>query len=199
LNIKQPNDQFCECYQKPLSSNRVDQLAAFYNIREHCPALFEVTIPNEILEEHRRFSMTELDNANHCSIAFYAYLDGWLEDFTEPFHRYVLSGKCICSNVTQQYRKDFRENWFFKHTEIERFKSARRYKSRLSELNFCQWLEFHDWEIIDLEMYGSSFDVEAKKIDQKVTRFEVKYLDSPQEKFELSVPLFESGCNFICF
>lgn len=39
-----------------------------------------------------------------------------------------------------------------------------------------------------MEMYGGFFDVEAKKLGQTSNTFEIKYLDSPQEVFELTLP-----------
>ena len=168
----------------PLPNQFTEQIAAFYRLRSMCPAL-RLTIPDEIEERHMHFSKSEPDEAFHCSIPFLAYRRGYLSDFTEALHRYVLDGSELRKQVTAQYKNDLREKWVLEINEISRFEKARNYLSRLAELDFARWLETQHWQILNLELYGGRFDVEGIDNNQDATAFEIKFLGQREVLFEL--------------
>lgn len=174
----------CACSGYPLPDDSSKHIEAFYRLRKMCPALM-LTIPEEIQERHMHFTKSEPDEAFHCSIPFLAYRDGYLADFTEALHRFVLDGNECREKVTAQYKKDLRETWVLEIVENSRYKKARNYLSRLAELHFARWLETQQWQVHNLELYGGQFDVEGIDNNQVATAFEIKFLGQREVLFEL--------------
>jgi len=186
------SSETCACSTYPLPSHLNDQLAAFYKLRTMCPAL-RLTIPDEIEELHMHFSTSEPDAAFHCSIPFLAYRNGYLAEFTQTFHRFVLDGNELRKQVTLQYKNDLREKWVLEINEISRYEKARNYLSRLAELHFALWLETQHWQILNLELYGGQFDVEGLDNNQGATAFEIKFLGQREVVFELIRASFKNA------
>lgn len=177
-------NQDCNCQKSTSHSKHNGTINDFYSLRNCCPAL-QLTIPDDLIENHRKFVSAPLDDANHCSIPFLAFRNGYLAEFTRPIHRFALDSIKLRSNLTNQYKSDFRETWILGADELSRYKKSRNYLSRLGELHFAQWLEGQQWEITNLEMYGGNFDVEGTQNDVGATSFEVKFLSRREVVFEL--------------
>lgn len=178
-------DQVCSCSVIAVPPQGSEQIAAFYRLRTTCPVL-RLTIPDELAESHFNFTKSGPDDAYHCSVPFLAYCGGYLSDFTESLHRFVLDGTELRKEVTAQYLSDLRETWILEVDEISRFRKARNYLSRLAELDFARWLESRQWQISNLEMYGGQFDIEGLDNDHVATIFEVKFLAQREVLFELN-------------
>jgi hypothetical protein len=179
-------EQACVCSSYSLPSGFEEQITAFYQLRNSCPAL-KLTIPDQILERHIAFTNSPLDANNHCSIPFLAYRHGYLEDFTKSLHKFSFD-----KEISAQYRRDLQETWVLEPDETLRFKKTRNYLSRLAELDFARWLELEQWEISNLEIYGGSYDVQAFDNNQRATSFEVKFLAQRELVFELIRDSFTS-------
>jgi len=182
-------DQACSCSVHSVPSELNEQITDFYDLRNSCPAL-KLTIPDGIVQEHLKFTISKPDGAHHCSIPFLAYRRGCLVDFTKSLHRFALDGNKLQKEVTAQYKSDLRETWIFETDEISRFKKARSYLSRLAELDFARWLESQQWHVSNLEMYGGQFDVEGLQKGGIATTFEVKFLAQREVLFELNLASF---------
>lgn len=189
MHIKTVRDQSCSCSVHSVPSELDEQIAAFYDLRNACSAL-KLTIPDEILQEHFKFTTSKSDGAHHCSIPFLAYRHGCLADFTKSLHRFALDGNKLRKEVTTQYKSDLRETWGLGSDEISRFKKGRNYLSRLAELDFARWLESQQWHVSNLEMYGGQFDVEGLQKGGVTTTFEVKFLAQREVLFELNLASF---------
>ncbi len=174
----------CACFDNSLPVDNANLIDAFYQLRKMCPVL-KLTIADEIEKKHKLFTKSEPDEANHCSIPFLAYRDGYLAEFTEALHRFVLDGNECRVKVTAQYKKDLRETWVLEIDENSRYKKARNYLSRLAELHFARWLETHQWQVHNLELYGGQFDVEGIDSNQVDTAFEIKFFGEREVLFEL--------------
>ena len=126
---------------------------------------------------------------------FLAYRRGCLSDFTKSLHRFAIDGIEQQRKITAQYISDLRETWVFEIDEIARFRKARNYLSRLAEIDFARWLEIHQWQISNLEMYGGQFDIEGLDNDQIATALEVKFLAQREVLFELNRASFVSSTS----
>ena len=177
-HLKNNLEQTCVCSSHLLQSEFEKQIDGFYQLRKSCPAL-QLTISDQMLEQHIAFTKSPPDASHHSSVPFLAYRSGLLGDFTKSLHRFVI-GK----EISNQYKSDLRETWVLESDEISRFKKFRNYQSRLAELDFAKWLEAEQWEISNLEAYDGRFDVEAKSSTQEVVNFEVKFLAQREIVFE---------------
>ena len=183
--------QSCSCSTRARPTRFDQQVNAFYELRNSCPAL-RLTIPDELEERHARFSTTEPDSALHCSVPFLAYRRGCLPEFTASLHEFATTEEGVRSDLPQQYLKDLRETWVLESDEGSRFSASRRYLSRLAELHFAHALKAENWEIMNLEMYGGNFDVEAQSHSRIAAAFEVKFLAKREVVFELNRASFSN-------
>ena len=183
--------QQCVCSDRVLPTDPESRPHAFYAMRDRCPAL-RFAIPDEILQKHFEFSLAPSDDAHHCSIPILAYCLGHLPEFTELIHKYILESEQLRPDVTQQYRKDFREKWLFESNPVARYRAARLYQSRIAELSFARWLERCGRKISNLEAYGGAFDVSAVSPAGEAVDFEIKFLAQREVVFELNRASFQA-------
>ncbi len=179
----------CPCSARDLPADEPEQVQAFYDLRINCPAL-KLMIPDQIVEDHRRFTAADPDKAHHASIPFLAYRRGHLGKLTECMHRFAISGNELRRDVTEQYKSDLRETWVLKAEEILRYRAARLFESRVAELQFAQWIESQRWTISNLELYGGQFDVEGIDPNGEETSFEIKFLAQREVLFECNMASF---------
>lgn len=180
----------CACLDFPVPADRATQISAFYELRSACAALHSVVIPDNTLTRHRAFTESAPDAANHSSVPFLAFCNGYLAQFTAPLHRFVLDESVHKGRVTQQYSTDLCEKWMFEQDELSRFIKSRSFVARWMELRFALWLESMRWTIRNLELYGANVDIDALSPQQLTVAFEVKYLAPREEVFEFALESF---------
>ncbi len=176
----------CECDSNKVP-DRSTALRDFELVRQKCPALHQLVIPEEICPIYFSFCNSETDEALHRPIAFLAYCQGFLGNFTAPIHRFLLKGLPLEREISKQYQKDLVENWILQSDYKSRFEKSRIFQGRWGELCFALWLEQAGWRIENLEAYGGSFDVEAVSSEGAKSAFEVKYFANEECLFELGV------------
>lgn len=159
----------------------LDTLAA---VREKCPALKELFVPDELWSKFRNWHLCSDVEAHHESALLLALGRGHLSSITSPVHRYLLKSGRINSRVRKQYVNDLQEKWMDYSDPLERHEKFRMFYGRVVELQCAEWLERHGWEISDLESFGEeSLDIEAKSASGDLTAFEVKFIGQADDEF----------------
>jgi hypothetical protein len=87
------------------------RLTAFGEMRERCPALREVLLPDSIWQQFEDWHSCPDDEAAHRSILLLAFRRASLSCVTKPIHRYIVSSNGIRRGVRKQYIQDLRERW----------------------------------------------------------------------------------------
>lgn len=107
------NNSFnCPC-QAVIPNERDDILNQFAQIREYCPALKKLLIPDIIWEDFKRKAQADFDNARIKSILLLAFERGYLKNITSPLHTYLIEGDRPKEYLKKQYVKDLIEKWMF--------------------------------------------------------------------------------------
>jgi hypothetical protein len=165
-----------------MGSSLLDTFAA---VREECPALKELLVPDEIWPKFHNWHLWSDDEAYHESTLIHALEGGYLSSITSPVHRYLLESSRINPLVRKQYIKDLRENWIEYIDPLERHEKFKIFQGRVVELQCAEWLERQGWEISDLEAFGEeSPDIEAKSASGDLTAFEVKFIGQDEDGFD---------------
>lgn len=159
-------------------------LNTFAAVRERCPAINQLLVPDEIWPKYRNWHLWSDGEAHHESTLFLALDRGYLSSITSPMHRFLLESGRINSRVTKQYINDLQEDWIDDSDSLKRHKRFRIFQGRVVELQCAEWLERHGWEISDLEAFGEeSPDIEAKSANGDLTAFEVKFIGQDDDGF----------------
>jgi len=169
---------------------------SFDDVRLKCSALRDIVIPNAILDKHRHHRTYDRNGAKHCSVPFQAFKRGYLREFTEPIHRFLLDGIPENQEIKKQYRSDLQETWLFQQKPITRFRKARNFFGRWFELRFAQWLKDSGWNIDNIEAFGGPHDIIATSPEGKNAAFEIKYLAQEELSFELTATAIKTGHSF---
>ncbi len=171
-----------------------DLLAGFSEIRNACPALKSVLIPEKVWPAFQEWSRKPPDQAHMRPILFLAYKRATLHRLTIPIHRFVLDGSELHEKITNQYRKDLREQWMMAEDCLKRHRQSKSFFGRLAELQTASWLESEKgWEIKNLEMWGGDFDFTASSTGGERASIEVKYLGTSEEAFESGRSSLQGG------
>lgn len=173
----------CIC-QEPLLTTESSLLDTFTTVRERCPAIRELFLPDAIWPNFCGWHRTSGDEANHKSILLLAMARNQLSSVTTPVHRYLFESDRLKSCVRRQYIKDLREQWMYLNDAMERHQKFRTFFGRLVELQAAAWLEGQGWKISSLEAYREGPDIEATDDNQKPTAFEVKYIGQDNQGFD---------------
>jgi hypothetical protein len=168
-------------------------LDAFERVRQGCPALRDVLLPDTIWPQVRAQAAAPPAGVGHRSHLFYAFERGHLASVTEPIHRFLLSGRAVREDVSQQYRNDLRERWMLKPTEAERQDRFKSYYGKVVELQVANWLARRGWTVTGLEARGAPADIQAYRCLSRLHSFEVKYLGEMREVFALVVRSLVAG------
>jgi hypothetical protein len=173
----------CAC-QKAFAKSEADLIAEFKALRESCPVLRTILIPDFIEWDHAR---TDLDrnNTDHDSILFLAFKRRYLHRLTLPIHKYLLDGEAPRSDLTQQYKKDLQERWFIRPDPLKRHRNSKGYLGRLSELLVAEWAEnTENVRITGLEATGKDHDILTVSTDGSAGAIEVKFIGTMDSTFE---------------
>ena len=166
----------CICQRPPLSTTESTLLDTFPAVREECPAIKELFVPDVNWPKFRAWHLKSDEEAYHKSILLLALELGHLSSVTSSIHRYLLESGKIVSGVRRQYVMDLRENWMSYDDPIERHHKFKIFFGWLVELQCAEWLEGRGQKITALEAFREGPDIEATGEDQVHTAFEVKYI-----------------------
>jgi hypothetical protein len=168
----------------------------FSEMRDKCPALREVLLPDSIWQQFRDWHSRPDDVAAHCSIVLLAFRRGYLGRVTAPIHRYIVSSAGVLPGVRKQYVKDLRERWMLHGDPIKRNRLARIFRGRLVELQFAVWLESQSHKVVGLETTREGPDIETVSSDGIANTFEVKFIgveDADFTSFLQSIAGLQAG------
>ena len=108
----------CSCQQA--SSTIEDRLLeAFRDLRNHCPALKHLLVPDWSTFQAADTKLKG-NTATHRSTLLLAFERGHLNRITSPVHRYLMSAGEVKKTVIKQYRQDLLENWLHKDEPLDR-------------------------------------------------------------------------------
>jgi hypothetical protein len=169
-----------------------DELRAFRSLHASCPALNQLLIPSNDWNQFEQAALAPPDAAYHRSMLLLAFERGYLGRITLPIHRYLLDGKSVKSNVTNQYRIDLAERWMFENSVDLRHERSKSYLGRLGELILATSMEDDGWVIPSLEAWGGKFDIEASKAGLEYV-IEVKHIGQESDGFYATVRSLNGG------
>lgn len=183
----------CPCQTKPSKENNF--LEGFAKIREKCPALKEILVPDDIWDEFQETARKELDEAGHQYIVLGAYKNGYLDKVTSPIHRYLIDSGKPNKKLDNQYREALKERWMMGKGEklLDSHRRGKSYQGKLSELFCAEWIEKQGWKIKDLEALGGKADIVATSPNGIECVIEVKSIGQEEDKFDNTVECISSG------
>lgn len=154
-------------------------------IRSGCTALHGVFLPDQVWSEFEAWHRHPDTVGLHRSVLLLALQRGHLDRVTSAVHRYLIEADAIRPDVRQQYLKDLQERWMFCTDPLERHRKSRIFRGRLAELQCAEWLQSRTWVIDALEALREGSDIEATAPDGVVSAFEVKFIGTQDEDFEM--------------
>ncbi|MGA2774300.1 MAG: hypothetical protein ABSG26_26230 [Bryobacteraceae bacterium] len=157
----------------------------FSEMRDKCPALRQVLLPDSIWQQFRAWHSRPDDVATHCSILLLAFRRGYLNRVTAPIHQYLLSSTGILPDVRKQYVQDLRERWMLDGDPVKRNRLSRTFRGRLVELQFAVWLESRSHKVVGLEATREGPDIETLSPDGVANTFEVKFIGVEDGDFRI--------------
>ena len=112
-----------------------------------------------------------------------AYERGYLKHITTPIHKFLITNK---HKIRKNYLTELTEFWMTKYQLPEkRFeKSKSSFHGRISELILADWIDEHNYSIINLEVWGADIDIIAQNNQGKIFNFEVKYIGHEEWFFD---------------
>jgi hypothetical protein len=177
----------CPC----LSASPIEKqylLKEFESIREKCPALREILIPDNVWPKFREMA-TNSNEAKHYPILLLALQCGYLKKITSPVHKYLLENGKTKKQFKKEYRKDLIEKWMIPKDEskpkdeMKRHQESRGYLGKLIELQIAEWLEDQGWKVDNLEALCGELDIEASSPEGIEYAFEIKSIGQEDDKF----------------
>ncbi len=199
----------CAC-QNIASVEFSQRLITLGDLRQKCPALSQILIPDSIWPQVQAFENSPRDAALHAPSTIIALLNGNLGKLTSPCHRFLLDGDKLKGNLSNQYKADLKEQWMLEKDEIERHRKSKMFQGRIVELQIAEWLEDQNWQITGLEALGSQSDIEGVRPLSTAASVEVKFIGQRDEEFEQVVRSLAGlpgggigpthlACNFLLF
>lgn len=177
----------CICQRLQPSINGLSSLDSFSTVREQCPALSQVFVPDSIWPKFRKWHLNPDVVAEHGSMFLLALERGQLARFTSCAHRYLLKSDRLNPKVRKQYVKDLREQWMNYNDPRERHQKFKIFSGRYVELRCAEWLEERGWTVTDLEAFQTGPDIVAKTMRGGTTAFEVKFIGQDLPGFDTVV------------
>jgi hypothetical protein len=171
----------CACSERYGGS---DLLGAFTTVREGCPALKAVFLPDGIWPAFLEAAGKTPDKALHQSMLVLAFQRGHLEVVTEPVHRFLLVDGRMKPDLRKKYAQDLRERWLLETGILERHQESRRFMGPLVELLCARWLERSSWRITGLEAFQEGPDITAEHEAEGAASFEVKSVGQEDSDFQ---------------
>ena len=166
------------------TSNASNSIEEFTKLREKCPALHQVFLPDSIWQDFRKWCSRQ-DDAGHRSILLLAFQRGQLCRMTAPIHRFLVSSTGLHPNVRKQYISDLRERWMFDRDPAERHRLSRIFRGRTVELQFALWLESQSHKVIGLEATREGPDIETVSRGGAANAYEVKFIGVEDGDFSI--------------
>lgn len=176
----------CIC-QKAVADDSDHALEEFAGVRDRCPALKEILVPDSSWTDFKKVVQDDIDQAQHQSILILGFIRGYLRSITSPIHRYLIDNNKPKSLLTRQYRNDLRERWLLKNSVQERHHKSRIFFGKLTEILCAQWLEDLGWGVVNLAALGGGADIEAISPDNVSFLIEVKYVGRLDDEFMAAV------------
>jgi hypothetical protein len=175
----------CIC-QLPQKINKQFSLQEFAVIRNECPALREVLIPDHEWLAFQQKAKELPDGAGHTFKVIGALQLGILGKITSPIHKYLFEGGHLKESfIKSGYRNALIEHWLNEPTPMERHQKARGHEGKINELLCASWLDNQGWSVFNLEALGGSFDIEATSPSKVAYSIEVKYIGQEDNKFQI--------------
>lgn len=163
-------------------------LSEFAEVREACPALKKVLVPDEDWESFSQFVTAPMDEAFHQPMAILAFKRRHLNRITSPIHRYLIENGEVHHLLTSQYRQDLRERWHISDTPLRRHQKFRIYMGKFTELQTAEWLETTQrWQILNLAAIGGPFDIEGISSEGRHSAVEMKFIGQSDADYEAVV------------
>jgi hypothetical protein len=174
----------CVCQVPPSPAIGSSLLDTFAAVRERCPAIKELFVPDKIWSKFHNWHRWLDVEAHHESALLLALDRGHLSSITSPVHRYLLKSGRINSRVRKQYINDLQEKWMDYRDPRKRHETFKMFYGRVVELQCAEWLEKQGWEISDLEAFREKGpDIEAKGARGDFTALEVKFIGQDDDGF----------------
>jgi hypothetical protein len=159
-------------------------IEAFGLVRENCPALRQVLMPERSWEMFAAHSPKAADNARHCSYLLMAYKRGALHRITSPVHRFLLQSGEPHPRLIGQYRQDLQELWLNESDPVNRHERFKKFFGKIVELQLAEWLANTGWIVTGLAALGAEVDIVVRSPNGKVCSVEVKYIGQRNEDFQ---------------
>lgn len=173
----------CICQEPPSLTVGSSLLDTFAAVREKCPALKDLFVPDEIWPKFRNWHLWSDAEAYHESALLLALDRGYLNSITSPVHRHLLESDRISCCVRKQYINDIQEKWMGYGDPLERHRKFKMFYGRIVELQCAEWLEKQGWKISALEAFCEGPDIEATDESSVLTAFEIKFIGQDDAGF----------------
>ena len=187
-------DSACVCMRAQVD-NRARPLDVLESIRQNCPALQSVFLPEDTWSEFQAWHAKPDVIATHCSMLLLALKRRCLARLTGPVHRYLFKGGDLHKNVDSNYKEDLKERWMLDQDPVERHRRSKIFSGKVTELQCAEWLEACGWHITDLAALGADSDIEAKDCSGRLTAFEVKFIGDEDDTFQMILKSIEKGAS----
>jgi hypothetical protein len=175
----------CICQQQQLlPMGELSLLDSFSAVRQKCPAIREVFVPDHIWPKFHAWHLKPDNEADHVSTLLLALERGHLGSFTSSAHRYLIKSGCLNPEVRTQYVQDLREQWMNYQDPMERHRKFKIFSGRFVELRCAEWLEQQSWTVTELEAFREGPDIVAMAMNRDTTAFEVKFIGQDEAGFE---------------
>ncbi len=188
------------CCQAATFNNNGDLLRMFGSLRENCPALRDVFVPESVWPDFQRTAQNDFDEARHHYMLLGALESGNLDKLTGPVHRYLLDNGRPKTTLKKQYKNDLVEKWMLEKNHLERHRKARIFQGKLTELLIALFIEKQGWKINNLEALCGDSDIDAASPDDISCAIEVKYIGQEDLRYQEvvnSITSSEAGVNSI--
>ena len=166
------------------SSSRADALDQFAAMRNSCPALREILVPDDVWPSFREAHASAPEGVPHASLVFLAFQEGYLGAITGPIHRFLLDEDGRPRNIDLNYLADLRELWMLRDDEVRRHEKGRGYRGKLTELQLADTLRADGWSVQGLAALGEQIDVSAIDARGGEHYIEVKFVGQETEDFK---------------
>lgn len=176
-------DMTCICQESQSPTIGSSWLDTFAAVREKCPAIKELFVPDDIWSKFYNWHLWSDVEAYHESALLLALDRGYLNSITSPVHRHLLESGRINSRIRKQYINDLREKWMDYSDPPERHRKFRMFCGRIVELQCTEWLERQSWKISALEAFREGPDIEATDESSVLTAFEIKFIGQDDAEF----------------
>ncbi len=169
----------CSCMKRCPTE---DAEKAFSIVRENCPVLKDIIIPNDIWQDYKEAMNNPVGLALHQPIMYSSFKNNCLFNLTRPIHIYILDKMKQELYLQRQYKKDLQEKWFNEKEEVKRNKYADIFMSRIAEILIIKYLASSGLIIENYEAIGAKHDVVYKNNDVEICA-EIKYIGQEKDDF----------------